>query len=146
MGTLGDDLKAFLTAHALPGVNINVIGYVPLPLGLDVTLRIDQAIYDPDKVADAARTAIQNSYALEKAGLGRTLFRSQILHLLESVEGVENATATLLTSGWAAITPPPLINTSEAGSVRSVEPRKTQMIHYDADLSNITIRTEDFSL
>ncbi|MEL6884223.1 MAG: hypothetical protein AAFP87_06915 [Pseudomonadota bacterium] len=146
MGTLGDDLLTFLQNHGLPGVSLDVQAYVPLPLSLSATLRVDSNAYDPDKVAEAARAAITDAYALDRTRLGGPLFRSQILHLLEGVEGVENARADLLTAGWAAITPPPLINDAGGTVVRSVKPRRNQMIHYDPDASTLTLATEEFSL
>ncbi len=146
MGTLGDDLLAFLRNHGLPGVALDVKAYVPLPLSLSVTLRVDTEAYDPDKVAEAARVAIADVYALERTKLGAPLFRSQILHLLEGVEGVENAAAEILTGGWAGITPAPMINDSGGATVRIVKPRRNQMIHHDADASILTVTTEAFTL
>jgi predicted phage baseplate assembly protein len=146
MGTLGADLLTFLSNNGLPGVTIDVQAYVPLPLSLSVTLKVKSAAYDPDKVAKAVRAAIIDAYALENTKLGAPLFRSQILHLIEGVEGVENATATLLTSDWDTITPAPLINDADGTVVRSIKPQPNQMIHYDPLVSTLTIITEEYSL
>ncbi len=146
MGTLSDDLLTFLSNHGLPGVSLDVQAYVPLPLSLKVALRVKSAEYDPDKVNEAVESTITDAYALERTQLGAPLFRSQILHLIENVEGVENATANILTSGWAGITPAPLINDADGTVVRSVKPRRNQMIHHDPDASSLTITTEEFSL
>ena len=146
MGTLGEELLGFLENHGLPGVTLDVQPYVPLPLSLSATLRVKSAEYDPDKVADAARAAITDAYALENARLGAPLFRSQILHLLEGIEGVENATARILTSAWAGIAPAPLINDANGTTVRSVKPRRNQMIHHAPEVSSLTITTEEFNL
>lgn len=146
MGTLGDDLQTFLQNNALPGVQIEVAAYVPLPLSLRAVLRIDTAAYDPDKVAASVRAAIEAAYGLARARLGAPLFRSQLLALIESVEGVENATAEIDVTGWIAVAPPPLVNRSPGGAVRNVKPRRDQMIHIDPAQSNIAIRTETYTL
>ena len=116
-----------------------------LPLSLDITLRIKSAEYDHDQVADAVEAAIIAAYDLKAATLSAPLFRSQILHQIEQVEGVENTTVEILTSAYASVSPPPRIIRSRTGGVRSVRPAPNQMIHYDAELSAITIRTEEFS-
>lgn len=146
IGTLGDDLQTFLQNNAQPGVQIEVAAYVPLPLSLRAVLRIDTAAYDPDKVAASVRAAIEAAYGLARARLGAPLFRSQLLALIESVEGVENATAEIDVTGWAAVAPPPLVNRSPGGAVRNVKPRPNQMIHIDPAQSSIAIRTETYAL
>ena len=144
MGTLADDLTVFLQNHAVPGVTIHVSAYTPLPLDLDITLRIRSDEYNPDAVTKAVEAAIVEAHDLKRARLGAALFRSQILHLIESVEGVENAVATILTDQWT-VDPAPLVNRSPGGVVRSVRPHPNQMIHYDADASTLSIRTEEYS-
>ncbi|MFK7868715.1 MAG: baseplate J/gp47 family protein [Roseobacter sp.] len=146
MGTLGDDLQQFLQSNALPGVSIDVQGFVSLPLSLKATLRVDLSAYDPDQVTQAVRAALTDHYALERAKLGAPLFRSQLLHLIEGVEGVENASVEIEVGRWAAISPPPLLNRSPGLSVRSIKPRRDQMIHVDPDLSVLTLETEPFTL
>lgn len=146
MGTLGEDLTQFLAGNGLPGVNLRVVPYVALPLSLSVRIEVRSAAYDPDEVAEVVRVKISEAYALERAQLGAPLFRSQILHLVEGVEGVENARADILTAGWAGITPAPGIGLGTGSGVRSVRPRPNQMIHHDPDLSQLTISTQEFTL
>lgn len=145
MGTLGGDLLTFLSSNGLPGVSIDVQSYVPLPLSLNVTLRVISAYYDPDQVSEEVRAVITDAYGLASAKLGAAVFRSQILHLVESVEGVENATVRLLSNGWDGIVPAPLIN-GDGTDVRSVKPRRNQMIHYEPGASILTISTEEYSV
>jgi hypothetical protein len=146
LGTLGDDLRTFLQDNAVPGVAVSVAAYTPLPLSLKAVLRIDPAAYDPEVVARNVRDAIVEAYAISRARLGAPLFRSQLLHLVEGVEGVENATIEIEVAGWSGIAPAPLLNRSPGLSVRSVKPRPDQMIHHDPDLSSLRIDTETYSL
>ena len=108
-------------------------------------MRIRSAEYDPENVADAVEAAIIAAFDLKATRLSAPLFRSQILHLIEAVEGVENIAAEILTAAYADVIPAPRIARSRSGGVRSVRPAPNQMIHYDAEHSTITIRTEEFS-
>lgn len=146
MGTLADDLLSFLSTHSLPGVSLEVQPYVPLPLSVSVQIRVQSAFYDPGKAALAVQDALKSAYALEHSTLGAPLFRSQLLHLIEGVEGVENASANILTAAWAGISPAPLINDAGSTVVRSVKPHPNQMIHYDADLSRLIVAPQEFTL
>ena len=86
------------------------------------------------------------AYDLKVTRLAAPLFRSQVLNLIERVEGVENTTVEILTAGFAGVTPAPRIGRSRTGGVQSIRPAPGQMIHYVPGSSTITVRTEEFSL
>ena len=146
IGSIKDEVQAFLQAGALPGIGVTIEAYTPLPLSLDVTIRVKSAEYLPQQVADAVEAALIAAYDLKATRLAAPLFRSQVLNLIERVEGVENTTVEILTAGFADVTPAPRIGRSRTGGVQSVRPAPGQMIHYVPDSSTITVRTEEFTL
>lgn len=146
IGTLAPEISAYLRARTLPGVAVAVVPSQPLPLQLDVTLRIRTEEFDPEEVAAAVSSAFASAYDLTAAKLGQPLYRSQLLYVAERVAGVENAVVTILPATWVDASPPPAVTTSPTGGVRSVRPHPHQMLLFAPDHSTVAIRTEAFSL
>jgi predicted phage baseplate assembly protein len=150
LGTLGETLKDFLTAHALPGVQVSITAYQAIILDLSLTLRIKEDEFDPDLVAEAVRQAVLTAFALEKAQLGEPLFRSQVLKVVEGVAGVENCRCEINPDGFrdetGAATEPRHVAYGPDGSVKRVSTQARQVIYLDKDLSNLAITTQAFSL
>jgi len=149
LGTLGETLKDFLTAHALPGVQVSITAYQAIILDLSLTLRIKEDEFDPDLVAEAVRQAVLTAFALEKAQLGEPLFRSQVLKVVEGVAGVENCRCEINPDGFrdetGAATEPRHVAYGPDGSVKRVSTQARQVIYLDKDLSNLAITTQAFS-
>jgi hypothetical protein len=146
IASIKDELLTFLQSNALPGIGVTIAEYTPLPLGLDVTIRVKSADYLPEQVAGDVKAGLIAAYDLKAARLATPLFRSQVLHLIERIEGVENTAVEILTAGFADVTPAPWIGRSRTGGVRIVRPAPNQMIQYVPGVSTITVRTEEFSL
>jgi len=149
LGTLGETLKDFLTAHALPGVQVSIVAFQAIILDLTLTLRIKEDEFDPDFVAEAVRQAVLKAFTLEKAKLGEPLFRSQVFEIVEAVAGVENCRCEINPYGFrdetGAPTEPRHVAYGPNGAVKRVSVEAQQVIYLDEDLSNLAITTQAFS-
>lgn len=150
LGTLGDSLREFLAAHALPGVQVSIVAYQSIILDLNLTLRIKEDEYDPDFVAEDVRRAVLQAFALKEARLGEPLFRSRVFEIVEAVVGVENCQCVINPAGFrdetGAATQPRHVAYGSDGAVKRVSTRAQQVIYMDEDLSNLSITTQAFSL
>jgi len=150
LGTLAETLKDFLTAHALPGVEVSIAAYHSVILDLSLTLRIKEDEFDPDFVAEAVRQAVLKAFTLEKARLGEPLFRSRVFEVVEAVAGVENCHCEINPDGFrdetGAVTQPRHVAYGPDGAVKRVSTKARQVIYMDEDLSNLSITTQAFSL
>jgi len=150
LGTLAETLKDFLTAHALPGVQVSITAYQSIILDLSLSLSIKEDEFDPDLVAEAVRQAVGQAFALQKAGLGEPLFLSQVVKVVEAVAGVENCRCAINPDGFrdasGAAAEPRHVAYGPDGAVKRVSTQARQVIYLDEDLSNVTITTQVFSL
>jgi len=150
LGTLSETLKDFLTAHALPGVQVSITAYQAIILDLSLTLSIKEDEFDPDLVAEAVRQAVMAAFAMEKAQLGEALFLSQVLKVVEGVPGVENCRCEVNPDGFrdetGATTEPRHVAYGPDGAVKRVSTQARQVIYLNKDLSNLAITTQAFSL
>jgi len=150
LGPLAESLTDFLTAHALPGVQVSVTAYQAVILDLTLTLRIKEDEFDPDLVAEAVRQALLKAFALGKAKLGEPLFRSQVFAVVEAVAGVENCRCQINPGGFrdetGAASEPRHVAYGPDGAVKRVSLAARQVIYLDEDLSNLSITTQAYSL
>ncbi len=94
LGTLAAPLAEFLVAHALPGVEVTVLPYVPRTFSLEVLLTVESG-RNPDLVTAAVKGALQESFSLRKRKLGQDLFLSEVYRVVEGSAGVEHSVAVI---------------------------------------------------
>jgi hypothetical protein len=85
----------FLQKHALPGVQVTVVNFVPVPFDLHVTLRINFEAFSADDVEKAVTAALLEYFALAKRKLGGHLYLSEVYGVVEKIKGIENSLAVL---------------------------------------------------
>ena len=88
-------LPAFLEAHALPGVSVQVEPYVSVPVSLRVTLQIETAQYDPDRVVAIVREQLLANFGLRSRKMGQALRLGEVYRVVEGVAGVANSVCVL---------------------------------------------------
>src|SRR6185436_9264642 len=88
---LAAQVRSFLLAHALPGVQLAVKGYDAVLIGFEVTIRVRREAFDSDLVAANVRSALIAAFGIETRELGQPLFRGEALAVIEAVQGVENS-------------------------------------------------------
>jgi hypothetical protein len=150
LGALGDTLEEYLTAHALPNVEVSVVLYQSLILDLSLTLQIKTDEYDPDLVTAAVYQAVFDAFALQKARLGQTLYSSQVFAVAEAVAGVENCQCVINPEGFrdesGAPAFPRQIGYGREGLIRRVTPEDAQVIYMDEESSILEIIFQEFNL
>ena len=89
-------IQNYLIAHAAPDTPVSVISYEPLFMQLKLSIMVDKQAFDKKQVTAAVEEYVQSQLILNKRKLGQPLFRSEIIALLEQVEGVENGHCDIL--------------------------------------------------
>jgi hypothetical protein len=94
---------------------------------------VDQAAYDQKQVEQAVREHLETSLALDQRRLGQPLFRSEVIALLEQVEGVENGHCEILTTPYGGMSAGslPRLHQADDGGVRRVSVKPHQLLYLD---------------
>ena len=129
LGDLKSSLGSFLSAHAIPGVEVKVSRYVPVRFDLVATLRIDSSQYEPDDVLQSTRQALIDAFSLERRKLGQDLFLSEVFQTVEETTGVENSTCVI----------------DGSPSLRRLEAADREVIHLDPDSSRLELIYEEYT-
>jgi len=133
LGELGDMMTEYLLNHTRPGVQVIVSGYRAILLGLEIKLRVDTTAFDGDTVAQQVRTALYDSFSLQQARLGQSLYRSRVYQVIEAVAGVENVDVIINPDGFydeaGELIAPADVYTAADGSIRRITPSARQLIY-----------------
>lgn len=130
LGALSDSLRAFLEAHALPGVSIRIDQYEPVGFDLRIELQIVTAEYDPERVVEAVRARLLAAFGLRARKLGQALRLSEVYRIVEGVPGVANSLCVL---------------DSDPKKAR-VDAPADGVVHLDAPDSSLTVLYREFEL
>ena len=85
------DLIDFVARKTLPGVRVKILDYVPLPMRLGATVRVNVARYEKNDVRRQAAAALADAFALQRRDLGAPIFIAQVLTVLERIKGVASS-------------------------------------------------------
>ncbi|ABI57091.1 baseplate J/gp47 family protein [Alkalilimnicola ehrlichii MLHE-1] len=143
---LRDQLTRYLGTHGVPGVDLRVEDYVPVVIGLDITLRIDLDAFDPEPVIEAVRAALEEAFSLRRRRLGQPLYRGEVFQVVEGVRGVANSSCEIRvvsvgTEGEADGLRQVL---TSGGVVRVLQPGPRQCLHLAPGRPDIAIETEAY--
>ncbi len=130
LGTVGGQVKAFLEAHALPGVAVKVDRYRPKGFNLRVELQIVTAEYDPERVTETVRARLLAAFGLRARKLGQALRLSEVYRIVEGVPGVANSLCVLDNDPKKA----------------RVDALADEVVHLDAEDASLTILHREFEL
>ena len=150
LGELGDTMTDYLMNRTRPGVQVFVSRYRAILLFLDVTIRVDTTAYDGDAVAQQVRAALYDSFSLENAKLGASLYRSRVYQVIEAVEGVENVDVLINSGGFidedGVTIEPADVYTATDGTIRRITPTDRQLIYLNSDVLAPVIAWEAFDV
>jgi len=123
-------IRGYLRAHAAPDTPVSVVSYAPVVLRLEVTIEVDESAYDKRRVQQAVREQLESGLALRSRRLGQPLFRSEVIALVEQVEGVENAHCTILDAPYDAMPAGerPRLHRAGDGTIRRVSVKPHQLL------------------
>ncbi len=131
LGNLRTTLTEFLIAHGEPEVGVEVVKYRSKTVDVAATINVKSVAFAPDEVVAAVRTALLSEFSLEKRRLGRDLFLSEVIQVVENVKGVENSIC-ILRDGE--------ISMSRVGA----DP--AEVIHIDASRSTLAVEWKEAAL
>lgn len=126
-------IERYLRDHAAPDTPVSVISYVPVLLDLKVSLMVDTSAFDKQKVEAAVREKLHAGLSLQRRKLGQPLFRSEVIALLEQVDGVENGHSEILATPYAALgqAERPRLHLADDGGIRRVSVKRHQLLYLD---------------
>jgi hypothetical protein len=140
-------IEKFLRQHSAPDTPVSVVSYVPVLLDLKVSLMVDEAAFDKKQVELAVRETLQNALALKQRNLGQPLFRTEVIALLEQVEGVENGHCEIRQAPYAAMpdSEKPLLHRRQGDtSIRRVSVKPHQVLYLDSTVYPVEITSEQY--
>ncbi|MDJ0836716.1 MAG: hypothetical protein QNK37_09370 [Acidobacteriota bacterium] len=107
MGESETELKEYVTAHAVPGVKVQLKDFRTTRFTLDITAAIQTDQFDAEKTTEAVRTAVLDAFSLQNRKLGQPVYLSEVYHVVEGITGVENSHCILNNdASLEKITPP----------------------------------------
>jgi hypothetical protein len=95
LGTLAETLTDFILAHAVPGLEVTVTAYQHRTFALEVLVTVDSTAYNPEEVAAAVKSDLEETFSLQKRKLSQDLFLSEVYQVVETVTGVEHSQAVI---------------------------------------------------
>lgn len=150
LGTLAESLQETLSQHALPGVQISIAKYQTVILDLDIMIQIKMAEFDADLVTEDVRQALFDAFSLKQGRLGESLYRSQVIEVIEGVTGVENCECKINGSGFrdekGMVVKPRRVVQGNGGVIKRVSLDERQVIYMDEKLSALIVIVQEYSL
>lgn len=142
---LGAQIRAFLLAHALPGVQLAVESYAEVLIGFEVNIRVRREAFDGDTVAANVRSALVAAFGIDQRELGQPLFRGEVLAVIEAVQGVENSDGFIVLDARNPNTPQRVVRDSD-GHITTVRVLERQCAHLPSTNPRVTITVQNFEL
>ncbi len=141
-------IRNFLVQHSAPDTPISVVSYQALHMKLKLSIMVDENAYDKKQVELAVVDHLKSQLGIQQRKLGQALFRSDIIALLEQVEGVENGHCEILASPFAglAATSQPRLHKGDDGLIRKVAIKPHQLIYLDNDKYPVQISSVTYEL
>ncbi len=150
--TAGSDtatlIQDYLVNHSVPGTPVSVISYSPLLMKLKLTIMVNDNAYDKKQVELAVATHLEESLTVKNRHLGQALFRSDIVALLEQVEGVENGHCEILSEPYSSldVANSPGLHIGEDGMIRKVTILPFQLLYLDVDSYPLQIISQSYEI
>jgi hypothetical protein len=94
-------IHRFVAARTQPGVRVRIVPFEPLPVLLDLSIRVDPRRHAPDAVRRAAARHLAATFDLRGREIAAPLHRTELVAAAERVTGVETAQVVLGPAGGA---------------------------------------------
>ncbi len=145
-----EELSDYLEARALPTVEVTVDSYDPVVIDLDITIRVISEAYEPEEVVNQVKAALQAAYGIKNRSLGQALYRGDLYHVVENIEGVENSDCIIADFELpeqelsedekdTAL----LVVTGINDQIKALKPHSYQVIHLDST-SQVTVHWQEY--
>ncbi len=137
-GTLHSVLSEGLRLAGDARVPVTVRSYLPVPFKLAARVRVDSPKYEAGRVIEAVRAALSARFAFDARSFGQTVSRSEVLSVIQHVEGVVAVDLDSLYRGDEAVLALELVPFSPGPGQRIEDARPAELLTLDlASLANV---------
>jgi len=147
-GDIAAQLETYIKAHSVPGTPVNIISYLPLLLHLNIIIMVDGTAYNTAKVQQDVNNYLVNNLTIKNQKLGQGLFRTDILNMVEQIEGVENAFCEILDTPYTGMDTKnkPRLFKGNDGYVRKISINDNQLLYLDTESYPLTITIQEYQI
>ncbi|MFT6925783.1 MAG: hypothetical protein ACJAZP_001372 [Psychromonas sp.] len=140
-------IENYLASHGVPGTPLSVISYSPVQIHLQLNIMVNEQAFDKKQVEQAVAEHLQESLKIKNRALGQGLLRSDVTALLEQVEGVENATCTIMDTPYRTMeAAAPLLHRGDDGLIRKVSIKPFQLLFLDVESYPLQILSQPYQI
>jgi len=141
-------IRSYLENHAVPNTPVSVVSFEQVHISLKLSIMVDENAFDRKTVELAVIEHIETELANRRRKLGQSLYRSEVIALMEEVEGVENGHCQILDAGYGAFPADrrPVCYKGSDGNTRRVGVQPQQLLYLDAAVFPLTIETRDYEI
>lgn len=141
-------IRNFLVEHAIPGTPITVVSYQALYMNLQVSIMVDESAFNKKQVEVDVEEHLQAQLDITKRKLGQALFRTEVIALIEQVEGVENANCEILEGSFSSLpaADKPVFHRGVDGKIRKVSIKRNQLISLDMDKYPVEVKSVAYEI
>lgn len=91
LGKLSEELRDFIISKSIAGTKIEVIDCVQSTFKMNITLHIDTRRFYPESVKESVKQILLAAFSLRQMKIGKSVYKSDVLGLVESVTGVDHS-------------------------------------------------------
>ena len=141
-------LENFITAHSVPETSVNITSYQPLYLHLNISIMVDSDAFNTIKVEQSVAQYLNSMLDIKKQNIGQGLFKTDILNLIEQVEGIENSYCEILDTPYTGMpeSEKPRLCRGDDGEIRKISINQNQLLYLDEEKYSLTIITQEYSI
>jgi hypothetical protein len=141
-------IRDYLLKHTIPNTPISVVSYRPLKMALKVEIMVDPVAFDKKQVQQAVVTHLEENLALNQRQLGQSLFRSEVIALVEQVVGVENGHCDILATPYIGMSEQekPVLHKGDDDKIIRVSINPDQLLYLDTDAYQVVISARDYEI
>ena len=145
---IATQLKDYITAHSVPGTSVSVSSYQQIKLHLDITIIVDSNAFNSAKVEESVKEYLVESLSIKHQELGKSLYRTDILNLVEQVEGVENTYCEILDTPYSGMSDDekPRLHRGDDGYIRKISIHQNQLLSLDDEIYPLTITIQEYQI
>lgn len=141
-------IQSYLKSHASPDTPVSVISYSPVLMDIKVSVMLDETAFDRKQVELAVLKKLKSELALKQRCLGQPLFRSEVIALIEQVEGVKNGHCEILDTPYVSMSADsrPRLHKADDGGIRRISVKSHQLLYLDVSAYEPTVSILEYQI
>ena len=141
-------IQDYLLSHAAPNTPLSVISYSPVHLQLQLNIMVNELAFDKKQVELAVIEHLKEKLQIKNRKLGQGLLHSDVIAMLEQVEGVENGNCIILAQPYLNmdVTLVPRLHKGAQGLIRKVSIKPFQLLFLDIVTYPLQITSQSYQI